>query len=89
MNINEIKESALAFKAGNKHELSLKIKELKDLDIPFSGCVAFLQYNQKISLSEARKQALDLNIWTQEERDSIHGSYLMMLSEFQEDEDQS
>lgn len=83
MTINEIKEAALTFTAQNKQELSQKIKTLKENGIPFSGCVVFLQYNQQISLSEARKQTLELDIWTREEKDSIHESYLIMMSDFQ------
>lgn len=68
MTINEIKKAALAFTAQNKQELSQKIKTLKEDGIPFLGCVAFLQYNQQISLSEARKQTLELDIWTRERK---------------------
>ncbi len=88
MNINQIRETALAFKPQNKHELSRKIKELKDNGIPFWGCVAFLQHNQKVFLSEARKQTLELDVWGQKEKDSINESDLVMMSDFHNNENE-
>ncbi|WP_410696388.1 hypothetical protein [Chryseobacterium sp. SIMBA_028] len=50
------------------------------------GCVAFLQHSQQVSLYDARKQMLELDIWTQEEKDAISESHLIMMSDFRNDE---
>lgn len=86
MNINEIKEAALAFTAQNRQDLSDKIKELKDQGIPFSGCVVFTQYSQRISLLEARDLTLELDAWTEKEKTEIKGYINLMMSEFEEEE---
>lgn len=56
MKLDDIKQEALLFKARNISELSDKIKELKDKEAPFLGLVYFMQHNQQLSLSEARKK---------------------------------
>ncbi|SIT24983.1 hypothetical protein SAMN05421786_11425 [Chryseobacterium ureilyticum] len=86
MNINEIKQAALVFTSQNKQELSDKIKKLKDQGIPFPECVVFTQYNQQISLLEAKNLTLELAAWTDEEKAEIKGYISLMMSEFEEED---
>jgi len=88
MTINEIKEAALAFKANNTQELSDKMRELKDNSLSFIGCIAFVQYNQRLSLLEARKKTLELDTWTVDEKAEYIASYNLMMSEFQDNENE-
>jgi len=85
--INEIKAAALTFRAESRQELYDTIKELKDNNVSFPGCAAFLQYNLQISLADARRQLLETDIWTAKEKDEINGYHLLMISEFDEEED--
>lgn len=86
MKLDNIKQEALLFKARNISELSDKIKELKDKEVPFLGLVYFMQHNQQLSLSEARKKTLELDIWTENEKTEIQGYHDLMMSEFQEED---
>lgn len=88
MTINEIKIAAHIFKANNIQELSDKIRELKDNGLSFLGCIAFVQHNQGISLLEARKKTLELNAWTEDEKAEYIACYNLMMSEFQDNEDE-
>jgi len=86
MKLDNIKQEALLFKARNTSELSDKIKELKDKEVPFLGLVYFMQHNQQLTLSEAIKKTLELNIWTENEKAKIQGYHDLMMSEFQEED---
>ncbi|WP_337085149.1 hypothetical protein [Elizabethkingia anophelis] len=86
MEIDEIKREALEFKAYNIKELSTKILELKNQGVSFLGCVAFVQTNQNLTLSEARTMTLNLESWTDNDKKEIDFYQRLMLSEFNEEE---
>ncbi|MDR6919174.1 MULTISPECIES: hypothetical protein [Chryseobacterium] len=86
MKLDDIKQEALLFKARNISELSDKIKELKDKEVSFLGLVYFIQHNQQLSLSEARKKTLELDLWTENEKAEIEGYHDLMMREFQEED---
>ena len=87
MNLNEIKKEALEFKGLTMQMLSIKVSELKVKGVGFLGCVAFVQTNQQLSLSEARKMTLKLDCWSEEERKNIDFHNQLMMSEFDEAND--
>lgn len=83
MTIEDIKQEAKACGLLNKNDLNIKVLELKNKGVPFLGCIAFIQANQNLSLSEAKDFILTLECWTEEGRRSID----IMLSEFEETDD--
>ncbi len=86
MELEEIKREALEFKACDVKELSDKVLELKNKGVSFLGCVAFVQTNQKLTLSEARTMTLDLESWTDNDKKEIDFYNRLMISEFNEEE---
>lgn len=85
MKLDEIKQEALTFRSQNMEELTDKMKELKGKGVPFTGLVFFMQHHQQISLSEARKQTTDLEIWTEKEKNDIREAYELMMSDSKEE----
>ncbi len=86
MELDEIKREALGFKAYNVKELSNKVLELKNKGVSFLGCVAFVQTNQKLTLSEARTMTLNLESWTDNDKKEIDIYHRLMMSDFEDQE---
>ena len=86
MKLDEIKQEAIAAKFHSIEALSDKIGELKNKGVPFLGCVAFVQANQNLTLSEARTMTLSLDCWTEKEMEAISLRYRLMMSEYEEEE---
>lgn len=86
MKLDEIKQAAIATEFHSIEALSNKILELKNKGVPFLGCVAFVQANQQLTLSEARTMTLSLDCWTEKEKEGINLRYRLIMSEFEEDE---
>ncbi|WP_292010990.1 hypothetical protein [Chryseobacterium sp.] len=87
MTLDDIKLEALQFKAQNNQELCNKIIELKNKKVSFLGCIYFIQHNQQVSLAEARKLTLELEVWSPEEKNNIETYHQLMISEFKEDKE--
>lgn len=87
MTIAEIKEAALTCGVLNQHELSDKIRALKDNGVSYLGCFAFTQHNQQIPTLEARNLTLELDAFTDEEKAEYNGYHNVMMAEFKEGED--
>lgn len=85
MKLDEIRQAAVAIEFLSIAALSDKIMELKDKGVPFLGCVAFVQANQQLTLSEARTMTLSLDCWTEKEKEAIHLQHRLMMSEYEED----
>ena len=86
MELYEIKKEALEFKANNVKELSNKILELKNKGVSFLGCVAFVQANQNLTLSQARTMTINLESWTDKDKKEIDFYHGLMISEFEDEE---
>lgn len=85
MELKEIKQKALELKTLNRIELNKNVSELKNAGVSFLGCVAFVQFNQNISLFEARKETLELDCWTKKDKEEIDFYNNQMLSEFEDE----
>lgn len=85
MEIEKIRKKAIEFGVLNNIELNKIVLELKKLGVSFLGCVAFVQTNQKLTLSEAVKNTLELDCWTGKEKEQFIFSIRLMMSEFEED----
>lgn len=86
MELEDIKQKALELKNLDNTTLNNQVSELKNAGVSFLGCVAFVQANQDISLSEARTKTLELNCWTTKENEEIDYYHKLMLGEFDDDE---
>jgi hypothetical protein len=87
MTLEEIKREAQHFHAATTDDMRTKVQALKSVGVPFLGCVAFVQVNQNLSLADARKQTLALDVWTSDEKDKIETQHTVMLREFSEDDE--
>ena len=86
MELDEIKREALEFRAHSVQELSNKVLELKNKGVSFLGCVAFVQTNQKLTLSEARTMTINLENWIDNDKKKIDFYHRLMMSEFNDEE---
>ena len=82
MDLEKIKQKALELEKLDDFELNNKVLELKNLGVDFLGCIAFVQTNQEITLSEARTKTLELDCRTQNDKEEIDFYHKLMLSEF-------
>lgn len=85
MELQKIKQKALEFEKLDNFELNNNVLELKNLGVGFLGCIAFVQTNQNITLSEARTKTLELDCWTQKDKEEIDFYQKLMLSEFKDE----
>ncbi|MBT1686839.1 hypothetical protein [Dawidia soli] len=81
MTLEEIKSEALNFVPKDVNALRNKVMELRTRGVSFLGCVAFVQANQNLSLSDARQQTLDLDVWTDDEQHKIDLYHNLMMRE--------
>lgn len=84
MELDKLKHRAKELGILNSVELNSNVQELKNSGVSFLGCVAFVQINQNISLSDARTKTLELDCWTKKEK--IDYYHKLMLSEFDDEE---
>lgn len=84
MNLEEIRKLAGSFEATDESELDAKIAELKSKGVAFLGCVAFLQANLHLSLSQAKDKLLDMDAW-KEKKEQTMNSINGMLADFEEE----
>lgn len=85
MGIEEIKQKALALNKLENKELNQAVLELKNIGVPFLGCVVFVQINQKVSLLEAKTKTLELECWTKKEKEENDFNLNLMLNDFEVD----
>lgn len=85
MNLEAIKKEALENEFLDLETLAQKVQELKNSGISFLACIAFVQFNQRISLAEARKLTLELAVYSDIEKKKIDDMNRLMYSEFEEE----
>ena len=85
MKLEEIKSEGAKSELKDLEQLSNKIVELKAKEVSFLGCVAFVQSNKKISLKNAQKLILSLDVYNKDEKKKINSMIKLMLSEFEKE----
>ncbi len=86
MELDKLKHKAKELGILNSVELNSNVQELKSSGISFLGCVAFVQTNQNLTLSEALTRTLELECWTKNDKERFNSSIRLMMGEFNDDE---
>lgn len=85
MNLEEIKKEAALHTYEDQHSLSLKIAELKTKGVSFLGCIAFVQVNQNLSLSESKDLLLQLDAYNESEKKKVNAMLDVMRNDFEQE----
>ena len=85
MTLEQIKEEARNFSFTTTEQLEEKVLELKNKNIPFWGCVAFVQTLKKVSLRQALDYTLEMKVWSNE-KNRIIASLQLAQDEYDEQE---
>ena len=85
MPIAEIKNRAASLPPLDNAALAAEVQQLKQPGAALLACIAFVQANRRISLSEAKRLTLSLPVFGNEEQAAFEQTCQIMQAEFEQE----
>ncbi len=85
MPIAEIKNRAASLPPLDNAALTAEVQRLKQHGAALLACIAFVQANRRISLSEAKRLTLSLPVFGNEEQAAFEQACQIMQAEFEQE----
>ena len=85
MLLAEIKNRAASLPPLDNAELAAEVQQLKQHGAAWLACIAFVQANRRISLNEAKRPALSLPVFSNEDKAAFEQACQIMQAEFEQE----
>lgn len=85
MLLAEIKNRAASLPPLDNAALAAEVQQLKQHGTAWLACIAFVQANRRISLNEAKRIALSLPVFSNEDKAAFEQACQIMQAEFEQE----